>query len=357
MFDVDDDVNKNISINTSQNLKSPLSSFIKINKITSKTKNKKIEDLSNLVLSINKDNLIDTFYNTQQQKIDYDIIIKKILLPYFKIKSRVMKKGMQFKIGEISFKVNGLAPFKKGLVTSKTSVQCNTYYSLETPIKRALLITTTKYDNFDKESLLKDLFSSNDKQLIINKNEIAQLKQYEFYIRNCEPETGVLTPETIISIENKEIMNITKLKIAILKNNIPQFQNPAERRIYEDYILQEYFKPYFLSGVKKYIERGDNLMIEDLEMFILNCYPDNGFISVDTNAMFKFGLNKEKCLEKIHNADNKYAFSLLSMEDRVNHSRQTEIVTRTGLRNLDNILIRGLLTANRLNCKMVLNIF
>lgn len=96
---------------------------------------------------------------------------------------------------------------------------------------------------------------------------------------------------------------------------MPQFSTSNERRNFEDYILQEYFKPYFLSGVKRYIERGDCFQIEDLEMFVLNSFPINGFISTDTNVLFKFGLNKEKCLEKIHHADNKYAFSLMNLEE------------------------------------------
>ena len=55
-------------------------------------------------------------------------------------------------------------------------------------------------------------------------------------------------------------------------------------------------------------------------MFVLNSYPDNGFIHQDTNVLFKFGLNKQRCLEKIHNADNKYAINLLTLEDTINNN-------------------------------------
>jgi len=53
-------------------------------------------------------------------------------------------------------------------------------------------------------------------------------------------------------------------------------------------------------------------------MFILNSYPENGFIISETNVMLKLGLNKEKCLEKINNADNRFAYSLLHGEDNLN---------------------------------------
>jgi len=52
-------------------------------------------------------------------------------------------------------------------------------------------------------------------------------------------------------------------------------------------------------------------------MFILNSFPDHGFISHDTHVLFKFGLNKEKCLEKINIADNEYAMSILNFEERI----------------------------------------
>jgi hypothetical protein len=161
---------------------------------------------------------------------------------------------------------------------------------------------------------------------------------------------------------------------------VPQFQTPIERRNYEDYIIKEYFKPYFLSGAKKYIERGDVFTIEDLELFVLNSYPENGFICSETSVMLKLGLNKEKCLEKINNADNKYAFSLLSSEEGFganilnteldnsnnllrNSSSDNTISLMTGagitggtnvnrIRSFDEFIIRGFLT-NRLSCKNI----
>lgn len=101
--------------------------------------------------------------------------------------------------------------------------------------------------------------------------------------------------------------------------------------------------------MKKYIERGDIFKVDDLEMFILNSSPEHGFISQDTNVMFKFGMNKEKCLEKIRRADNEYAMSLVNKEQGL---RSPQIFYSEGLPlsfqimaenqsiNLDNILNR-----------------
>ena len=51
----------------------------------------------------------------------------------------------------------------------------------------------------------------------MNKNEVMNIKMYEFYVRNAEPEAGILTRNTRITIENKDILNISRLKIAVRK--------------------------------------------------------------------------------------------------------------------------------------------
>jgi hypothetical protein len=88
-------------------------------------------------------------------------------------------------------------------------------------------------------------------------------------------------------------------------------------------------------------------------MFILNSYPDHGFISSDTNVLFKFGLNKEKCLEKINHADNEYAMSLLNLEERLLQSRYVsgEIIPRSNSDESPRLNLEDLL--NRLSlCKI-----
>jgi len=65
-----------------------------------------------------------------------------------------------------------------------------------------------------KEDVLKE---NNNKLISLNKNEVINIKLYEFYVRNAEPETGILTRNTKIAIENKDILNISRVKIAVLK--------------------------------------------------------------------------------------------------------------------------------------------
>jgi hypothetical protein len=175
---------------------------------------KQVPVLTNIVISTNKDTLISNFH--EDDEIDYELLMKKILLPYFKMKSRILKKAKIFKIGEIVFKVIGLSPGNRGVINSKTHIQCNSYYSTSTGIKRCLLLTTQKYDNFNQEVLIKELMAEN-KPIVINKYGLVQVKHYEFYVRNCEPDTGVINQESVIKIENNEMLNINRMKVAVIK--------------------------------------------------------------------------------------------------------------------------------------------
>jgi hypothetical protein len=99
-------------------------------------------------------------------------------------------------------------------------------------------------------------------------------------------------------------------------------------------------------------------------MFVLNSYPENGFISSETNVMLKLGLNKEKCLEKINNADNRFAYSLLNGEENLNeldlnqhhspyltNSAERYLESFNRIRTLDELLISGI-GMGRFNCNL-----
>lgn len=90
-------------------------------------------------------------------------------------------------------------------------------------------------------------------------------------------------------------------------------------------------------------------------MFILNSFPDHGFISQETNVMFKFGLNKEKCLEKINHADNEYAMNILNLEERIINTPLTssELLPRSLQGTSDNPRIHLDEILNRLSLRIL----
>lgn len=132
------------------------------------------------------------------------------------MKSRILKNNSFFKIGEIEFKVAGVLPVKKGIVTSRTFIKCNNFFSSENIIKRALFITMEKYQNLTRDEIINNLMKPNSKYLV-NKYDILKVKQKEFFVRNCEPETGRINHETSVFIENRDLLNIKEIKIAIIK--------------------------------------------------------------------------------------------------------------------------------------------
>lgn len=89
-----------------------------------KIRSKDVDELTNVVLSVNKDSLLDIFF--EEGNVNYDVLSKKILLPYFKLKSRVVKKNNFINMGEIEFKIMGAQPSSSGVVSSKTNIQFST---------------------------------------------------------------------------------------------------------------------------------------------------------------------------------------------------------------------------------------
>jgi hypothetical protein len=182
--------------------------------LNSLRKKKEVEQLENVVLSVNRDTLISTFFI--DNNIDYELLMKKLLLPYFKMKRRIVGYNKIFQIGEIEFRISGVSPVDRGVIISKTYIHCNSWFSSKTNIIRALLITTKKYENLDQDVLNRQILSLN-KDIVLMKNEVIRIKEYEFYVKNCQPESGIISSETLLSIENKDVNNVSNLKIAILK--------------------------------------------------------------------------------------------------------------------------------------------
>lgn len=173
----------------------------------------------------------------------------------------------------------------------------------------------------------------NSRELLI-KNQTKVISQFEFFVKNCQPDTGEITTETAVSIENRDILNLAKIKLAVLKSNTPDF-NYREENYLEEYIHDQFFGPYFTSGVQRYVERGEFLRIENLEFFVLSCVPDEGYITQETKVTYKFGLSKDRCLEKIQRYDSRLAQSLDREEAKEIHRRfsrdNQEFLTIEGL--------------------------
>lgn len=61
-----------------------------------------------------------------EKRVKFDVIVKKILLPFFQIHSRILRKGQTFEIGTMQFVVAATAPHKQGKISVNTKMRCNT---------------------------------------------------------------------------------------------------------------------------------------------------------------------------------------------------------------------------------------
>jgi hypothetical protein len=226
-------------------------------------------------------------------------LMHNVIIPFFQFKSRLLHKGKIFKIGDYEFKVSSTTPnLISGKITSLTLIRCNEFYSNLIPIKEANIITCKKYENKTIQELKEKIYSTPYKsQLSISNNTLTRINSIDIFIRNCVPNYGVINNETNLKIQNKNIDQINSLTLAIIKNDNSFLNDKKNQNI----ILERYYKPYFLSGMQKYIERGDIISFGDIKFFVLKSHPENGFINSNTKTIFKYGKTEEQLINRLNN--------------------------------------------------------
>ena len=276
-------INKFIPFSYKKQLNTP--SFKSVNLIVNKDKIPTDKNINN----INNNNITNQFTE----------ILNNIILPFFQFKSRLLHKGKIFLIGEYEFKVSSTCPnLLNGKVTSETLIRCNEYYSNIIPIKEATFITCKNYENETNEEIKEKIYLTPfQSQLSINNNSLTRINSYDLYIRNCSPSYGVINNDTIINIKNKNIEQIRSVTLAIILNDNPLFNDRKNQNI----IIERFYKPNFLSGMQKYIERGDIISFGDIKFFVLKSHPENGFINSNTKTIFKYGKTEEQLINRLNN--------------------------------------------------------
>ena len=320
-------------------------------KCKSKDNKKKIE-LSSVNIAINKKSVSDnhnSINNNELLSIDEEAqiysIVSSHLIPFLQSHKILIKTNTIFHINNYTFKVISTLPsipfssYNYGYISSKTNIHCDSFYSNTTQLTRVFLITTTKYKNFTESHFQTAISSiSAQKLLQTHRNSIIEINNDKFYTRNCTPEYGIITPSTSISIDNKLPLQIAKVKCAVLNTSLSQISLAN--------LTNSYFRPYFLDGIERYIEQGDTFKIGHIDVFVLQCQPQSGFVVKNTLIRYKFGKTRNQCIAYIQREDNKIA-SEMNARNVMNRYRTLTSILREFMVTTHNEIINERINQQR----------
>ena len=256
----------------------------------------KLPSFKHIVLYINKEKLNNSLHHDK----DFLEIMNNIIIPFFQYKSRILNIDKIFEIDGIEFKVISVSPhYLTAKVSSRTSIVCNNYYSFTTPIVNATFLTIRKRELETNENIsnqIKNTPYPSQKSIIEGLN--CRINTYDLVVRNCLPKYGIITNETNIRVINRNIETLRNITIAILKN---EEYNELNNKKNNKTIFNNFIRPYFYDGNKKYIERGDTFKIGKLEIFILKANPSTGFVVEDlTKINIKFDYTLEQSQNELN---------------------------------------------------------
>ena len=273
-----------------------------------------LPSFKHVVLYINK----DKFDNSEYKGRNFIDIMNNVIIPFFQYKSRNLNKDKIFEIDGIEFKVVSVNPnYLSAKVTSKTSISCNNYYSCTTHIQNVTFLTHQKRELESNEYISNNIMNTPFPiQKVINEGLNCRINTYDLFVRNSEPKFGIITNSTNIRVINRNIEILKSITIAILKNE--ENRELSDKKNHK-LILNNFIRPFFYYGNKRYIERGDTIKIGKLNIFILNSTPHTGFVQEDITKI-----------------NIKYNYTLERSQDELNEEIERESLENHEIRNNNN---------------------
>ena len=267
-----------------------------------------------IMLYINKDKLENSEYKDK----DFVDIMNNVIIPFFQYKSRNLNKDKIFEIDCIEFKVICTYPnYLTAKVTSKTAICCNNYYSCSIHVENVTFLTHSKRELESNQHIINNIRETPySTQKVINEGLNCRINTYDLFVRNCEPKYGIITNETNIRVINRNIEILKSVTIAILINEENrELSDKKNSKI----IFNNFIKPFFYCGNKRYIERGDTIKIGKLNIFILKSNPHTGFVKEDITKI-----------------NIKYDYTLEQSQNELNEEIERESLENHEIRNINN---------------------
>jgi hypothetical protein len=276
--------------------------------------------------------------------VKFDLLMKQILLPFFQIQTKILRKGNIFEIGSIKFLVASTTPHKQGKVGTNTKIRCNMCVSenseLESvelvPLRRNQIQSNSTFINEVVNPFLRTL---KPQEVYTHKHATIELDDIKMLIKYSRPFFGYFSENTRVKIDDYakplsfiRIAPIWKDEKTCKKVN----QNFTE---YENYMRQNYLSIYFNSGLLRFVEKGETILMENIEFFVNDCRPKNGYVDHNTHIEIQTGFTKENFKKKQIQADKNFARRLQSKES---HRSQIYQFTQALGRNANPELIAQL---------------
>ena len=173
-----------------------------------------VHDLESVLLFVVTETVLDDFKDSSG--ISFQMLLEKLLIPFFQMRTRIVEKNQFFKIGEVTFFVPATTPHEFGKVTANTTVRLTksvcANQSLEciylTPLKRV-----TSHSQLLTQSVQTYIQNRND--FYTHKNFTFETTDgNEFFIRYARPFFGLVVPETEIKVDTDLPKNIRNVRIA-----------------------------------------------------------------------------------------------------------------------------------------------
>ena len=267
-----------------------------------------------IMLYINKDKLENSEYKDK----DFVDIMNNVIIPFFQYKSRNLNKDKIFEIDGIEFKVVCTYPnYLSAKVTSKTAICCNDYYSCTIHLENVTFLTHSRRESESNEHIIHNIMETPySSQKVICEGLNCRINHYDLFVRNCEPKYGVITNETNIRVINRNIEILKNVTIAILINE--EYRELSDKKN-NKIIFNNFIKPFFYYGNKRYIERGDTIKIGKLNIFILKANPTTGFVKEDITKI-----------------NIKYNYTLEQSQNELNDEIERESLENREIRNINN---------------------
>ena len=179
------------------------------------------------------------------------------------------------------------------------------------PLRRNAISSNTRFIN---EVITPFLRTVKPKDLYTHKHATIELDDVKFLIKYARPFFGYFCETTRVKIDDY-VKPLSFARIAPIWKDKKICKEVNENfSEYERYIREQYLDVYFHSGLSRFVEKGETIFIKNLEFFVNDCRPKNGYVDDRTTIEVQTGFTQENFKRKQIQADKNFARRLQSRE-------------------------------------------